>query len=255
MPAVPSQHHRVGLQVGQPELPRGRQLRIHAQQRENAATRTAGHDALQPMGRHFGEIGGKIGHHQHAVRLRHLPGKTVVLLDRLELVAQIDLDDVLHVVGQVGQPLLDVAGVGPDAAGHQLLVVIGQVHEGGEVFAQPDRIEDREADFARRHRRQHAQHDRLDRRTALARPSPAAFSSNNERRGKGNSAAGRNRSGAAAAAGPRAFPLRAAPVAPRPIRNGSPAGFRPAASSAASPWSSHSGNKRSQPSRIRSTDA
>ncbi len=114
------------------------------------------------MRRALGEIGGEIGHHQHPVRLGHLPGKLVILLDRLELVAQIDLDDVFHVVGQGGQPLVDVAAVGPDAAGHHLLVVIGQVHEGGEVFAQPHRIEDDEADFAGRHRRQHPQHDRLD---------------------------------------------------------------------------------------------
>ena len=52
-------------------------------------------------------------------------------------------------------------GVGPDAAGHQLFVEIGQVHEGGEVVAQPDRIDDREADLARRHGGQQPQHRAL----------------------------------------------------------------------------------------------
>ncbi len=40
-------------------------------------------------------------------------------------------------------------------------LIVGQVHEGGEVFAQPDRIDDREADLARRDARQQPQHDGL----------------------------------------------------------------------------------------------
>ena len=38
--------------------------------------------------------------------------------------------------GQVGQALLDVGHLGPDAAGHQGVVVVDQVHEVGEVLAQ-----------------------------------------------------------------------------------------------------------------------
>ena len=71
----------------------------------------------------------EVGDDQDAVRLGHLAGLRVVLLDRLELVAQVLLDHVLHVLGQVGQPLLDVLRLGPDAAGDELLVVVGQVHE------------------------------------------------------------------------------------------------------------------------------
>ena len=56
------------------------------------------------------------------------------------------------------------ADVGPDAAGHQLLVEVGQVHEGREVVAQPHRIDDREADLAGRHGRQQAQHGALHQR-------------------------------------------------------------------------------------------
>ena len=54
-------------------------------------------------------------------------------------------------------------GLGPDAAGDELLVVVGQVHEGGEVLAQADRVDDREADLARRHRGEQPQHHRLQR--------------------------------------------------------------------------------------------
>ena len=151
---VPTQDQGLRLQVGQIEMAGKRQLRVDAQQHEHAAAGAAGHDALQPLRGRFREIGGKVGHHQHAVRLGHLAGKRVVLLDRLELLAQVDLDDVLHVLGQVGQTLLDVRRVGPDAAGDELLVVVGQVHEGREVLAQPHRIDDREADLARRHGRE-----------------------------------------------------------------------------------------------------
>ena len=82
----------------------------------------------------LGEVGREVGDHQNAERLGDLAGLGVVLLDRLELVAQVLLDHVLHVLGQVGQPLLDVLRLGPDAAGDERLVVVGQVHEGGEVL-------------------------------------------------------------------------------------------------------------------------
>ena len=73
-----------GFEVGQVELPRQGQLGIDAQQREDAAAGAAGDDALQAVGGRLGEIGGEIGHHQHAVRLGHLARRAVVLLDRLE---------------------------------------------------------------------------------------------------------------------------------------------------------------------------
>ena len=81
--------------------------------------------------------------------------------------------------------------VGPDAAGDQLLVVIGQVHEGGEVLAQADRIEDREADLARRHGREHAQHDGLDGLDGLRRgPRRPPSTATANAAGKGARAAG-----------------------------------------------------------------
>ena len=124
------------FEVGQLEIARHGGLGVDAQHDEHAAAGAAGHDALDALHGRLGEIGRKVGHHQHAIRLGHLAGKGVVLLDRVELLAEVHLDDVLHVLGQIGQALLDVDGVGPDAAGHQLLVEVGQVHEGREVVAQ-----------------------------------------------------------------------------------------------------------------------
>ena len=62
----------------------------------------------------------------------------------------------------IGQPLFDVGRLGPDAAVDQLLVVIGQVHERGEVLAEADRVDDREPHLARRQTRQQPQHNCLE---------------------------------------------------------------------------------------------
>ena len=55
------------------------------------------------------KLAGKSATTSDAVRLGDLAGLGVVLLDRLVLVAQVLLDHVLHVRGEVGQPLLDLA--------------------------------------------------------------------------------------------------------------------------------------------------
>ena len=107
-------------------------------------------DAHQPAHGLHGEIRREVGDHQEAKRLGHFAGAGVVLLDGLELVAEILLDHVFHVSGQVGEALLDVPLLGPDAAADHGLVVIGQMHEGSKILAQADRIEDREPHLARR---------------------------------------------------------------------------------------------------------
>ena len=63
------------------------------------------------------KLGREVGDHQHAIGLGDLAGHRVVLLERRVLVPQVLLRDLLHVGGEVGQPLLDLAGVGPDLAG------------------------------------------------------------------------------------------------------------------------------------------
>ena len=166
---------------------RRRERGIDAQQDEHATAGPAGHDALQSLHGRLGKVRRKIGDDQNAVRLGHLAGKGIVIKDRLELVAEIDLDHVFHVLRQVGQSLLDVVGVGPDAAGDELLVEVGQVHEGGKVLAQAHRVEDRKADLARRHRRQQPQHRGLERLDGRPRPASPAFSTSSERSGIGKS--------------------------------------------------------------------
>ncbi len=110
-------------------------------------------DAAQASSGVFVEVPGEIGDHQEPVRLGQLAGLLVVLLDRLELVAEVLLDDVLHVLREVFQLLLDLDDLGPDAASDERLQIITGVHEPREALAQAHGIENREADLARRQRR------------------------------------------------------------------------------------------------------
>ena len=150
---LPDQVDAVALDVLELEARGELQLGVEQDQGVDAAPRPAVDDADQPPDGVVVEVGREVGDDEDPERLGDLAGHRVVFLDRLELVAQVLLDHVLHVLGQVGQPLLDVGRLGPDPAGDQELVVVGQVHEGGEVLAQADRVDDREADLAGRDRR------------------------------------------------------------------------------------------------------
>ena len=70
---------------------------------------------------------------------------------------------VQHVLGQIGEPLVDVVTLGPDSAVHQFVVIISEMHEGGKILAESDRVDDREADLSRRKRGEDAQHRVLQR--------------------------------------------------------------------------------------------
>ena len=59
--------------------------------------------------------------------------------------------------------MLDVGRLRPDAARHQQVVVVGQVHEGREILAESDRVENGEAHLARRDARQQPIHHGLQR--------------------------------------------------------------------------------------------
>ena len=151
-----------GLELLELEARRQAELRIVHHQGIDAAPRAAVDDADQAAQRGVVEIGREVGDDQDPERLGDLAGHRVVLFDRLELVAQVLLDHVLHVLGEIGQLLLDVLRLGPDAVGDQKLVVIAQMHERGEILAQADRVDDGVADLARRHGGQVAQHERLE---------------------------------------------------------------------------------------------
>ena len=92
---------------------------IDGHERQHAAGHAAGGDRGQPGGRLLVELGGKVGDDQHAIRLGNLAGHGVVVLDGGVLVPQVFLRHRLHVGCQLGQPFLDLAGVGPDLVGRR----------------------------------------------------------------------------------------------------------------------------------------
>ena len=91
-------------------------------------------------------------------------GLFVVFGDVRELVAQIHLDDLLDVFVEFGEALLDLGGLGPDAAVDERFLVIGEVHQPGEILAEAHRIDEHKRRAARRMRGEQAQRDRLSAR-------------------------------------------------------------------------------------------
>ncbi len=105
----------------------------------------------------------EIGNDQNAEGFRNLAGLYVVFLDRFELTAQILLNHVLHVRGQIGKAFFDLLLFRPDAGADQRFVEIGQVHEARKIIAQTDRIDHRKLYLSRGHGREKPQHYRLHR--------------------------------------------------------------------------------------------
>ena len=110
----------------------------------NPAPRATGGDTQQAFGGRIAEVHGKISHDQEMIFLGDHAGLFVVFGNGLIFIAQIHLDDFFHVLVQVPEPLLDLAGLGPNPAIDELLLIIGQVHHAGETLSQPNRVDDRE---------------------------------------------------------------------------------------------------------------
>ncbi len=183
---VPRQAFTVRLEVAHREVRRERLGLVDGDQDEDAAGNAPGGDRRQASGRLLVEAGGEVGDDQHAVRLGDLAGHGVVLLERGVLVPEILLGHHLHVGRQVGQTLVNLAGVGPDLVGHQGPIVVGEVHEGPEIPADADRIDDREADLAGWQARQHAEHRCLEDLQSLL---PAFGRGDDEQVGRGRECA------------------------------------------------------------------
>ena len=135
---------------------------VPVQQHEDAAARAAGGDALEPRSRHFAEARREIGYDQEMVFLGNAPGLLVVFGDRRILIAQIHLDHFFDVLAEFGEALFDLLALGPDAPVDEALLVIGELHQSREVLAEPNGIEDREADLSRRRRGEKTEYDLVD---------------------------------------------------------------------------------------------
>ena len=131
-------------------------------QREHAAAGAAGGDVDETAAGGLAKVHRKIGDDEEMIFLRDAAGLGVVFRDGFVFVAEIHLDDLLHVLVQLRQLLLELGGLRPNAAVDLGLLVIGQVHEAGEILAQPDRIKNGEAQLARRMGRKQPENDVVD---------------------------------------------------------------------------------------------
>ena len=129
---------------------------------EHAATRAAGGDVDEPPAGGFAEVHREIGDDEDMIFFGDGAGLGVVFGDGFVLVAEIHLDDLFHVLVQFGELLLELAGLRPDAAVDVAFLVIGQVHEAGEILAEADGIKNGEAELARRMGGEQAENDVVD---------------------------------------------------------------------------------------------
>ena len=154
------QHGRMLLELGEAEPGGHDLLRVDGDDDVHAAARPRRGDAGEPPGTRLGEVGRKVRDADELVGFRDLR-VGVVVADRRVLVAEILLNDDLHLLGDVAELLLDQRRFGPDAAGHQQLVVVGQVHEAGELLAEPEGVDDCEPGLSRGNAGGDPQHQRL----------------------------------------------------------------------------------------------
>src|SRR5690349_684057 len=96
------------------------------------------------------------------ILLANSTGPGVILGKGRILVAQVHLNNFLHVRVQLAQLLLDLAGLGPDSAVDRAVVVIRQVHQAGETLAEPDRIDNGETQLSRRRKGKQLEKDAVD---------------------------------------------------------------------------------------------
>ena len=134
--------------------------RIDRDDRVHAAPRAGGGDARQPAGARLGEVGREVRDHDEAVWLRHL-GVSVVITDRFIFIAQVFLDHQLDLLRDVHEALFDLLRFRPDSAGDEQFVIVGQMHEAGELFAETEGIDDREPALSGRNAAGDPQHERL----------------------------------------------------------------------------------------------
>jgi hypothetical protein len=113
----------------------------------NAATGAAGRDAVEPAHGGLSKVGGKVGDNDEVIFFGDIPGGGVVIGDGFVLIAQIHLDDLFHVLVKVGETLFDLSWLCPDTPVDDIVLVIGEVHDGGEVLAKGDRVDNGEAHF------------------------------------------------------------------------------------------------------------
>ena len=130
---------------------------------EHAATRPAGGDAQEAADGQITEVDREIGDDQEVIRLGDAARLFVVICNGRVFVAEIELGNLLDMLVQLGEALLEVIRLRPDAAIDEAVFVIREVHEAGEALPEIERVEDSEHHAAGRRAREQPQHQIVER--------------------------------------------------------------------------------------------
>ena len=153
----------VFLEVIEDDVRRQRRPLVPLNERVNAAARPARGDVAEPARGGVAEVHRERGDDEEMIFLRDGAGLGVVFGDGGIFVAEIHLDDFLHVLVQLRELLLELRRLRPDAAVDRTLLVIREVHQRGKVLAESDRIENGKAQFSRRRGGEQPEDDIVDR--------------------------------------------------------------------------------------------
>src|ERR1039458_6359698 len=133
----------------------------------NAATRAVRGDVAQPPRGGLAKIHRERRDDEEVIFFRDAAGLRVVFRDGRVFVAQIHLDDFLHVIVQLRELLLELRRLRPDAAVEAAFVVVRQVRQRGKILSEADGIKNREAQFPRRRGGQQTENNVVDRTKSL----------------------------------------------------------------------------------------
>jgi len=136
-------------------------------EREDAAARAVGGDVTEPARGGLAEIHRERGDDQEKIFFGDAAGLRVVFRYGCVFVAEIHLDDFLHVLVQLREFFLELRRLRPDAAVETALLVVRKMQERGKILAKADRIENCEAQFAGRGGGQQAKNEVVDHAESL----------------------------------------------------------------------------------------
>src|SRR5207302_10625139 len=134
-------HARVA-KVVRDKLHARRLSQVPMNQSEHTATRPAGGDAKEAADSQITEVYRKIGDDQEVIRFGDAARLFVVICNGLVFIPEIELGNLFDMLIQLGEALLDVIGLRPDAAIDEAVFVIREVHKAGEALSAVELVED-----------------------------------------------------------------------------------------------------------------
>src|SRR5206468_12783295 len=130
-------------------------------QRKHAASCAAGSNPQQTPDRRLAKVRREIRNYDEMIFLGDLPGRSIVFGNGRVFVAQIHLDDLLHMLGYSRESVFNLVALRPDSAVENVLFVIRQMRDTRKILSKLHRINDRKTQLSRRRGREQAKDDRV----------------------------------------------------------------------------------------------